>query len=293
MQTAVNIDKIKGSNRQAGKKIGGTVAIFIFLAVLGLFMVLPIYLTVVMSIKPVEELFIFPPKLYAIRPTLNNFSDMFDALNSNRVPFSRYVFNSIAVTVSVTVLQSIFASMAAFVLAKCKFPGSKLINSIIVVALLYQSNVIYIMQYIVMAKLGLIDNPLALVLPSIASPMGLFLMRQSIGQIPDAMIEAAKVDGAGLFRICWQIVMPNQKPALMTLVIFAFQAAWNIQTGTLVFQEQYKTLPTVVTQAASAGLARAGVAMAAAVFMLVPPIVVFVLAQRQVIETMAHSGIKD
>ena len=285
--------KLKASNKQAGKKIGGTVAIFLFLTILGLFMVLPIYLTIVMSIKPVEELFIFPPKLYAIRPTFDNFQEMFGALHQNRVPFSRYVFNSIFVTATVTIAQCIFASMAAFVLAKCRFPGSKVINSIIVVALLYQSNVIYIMQYIVMAKLHMIDTYWALILPSIAYPMGLFLMRQSIGQVPDAMIEAAKVDGAGLFRICWQIVMPNQKPALMTLIIFAFQAAWNIQAGSVVFQEQYKTLPTVVTQAASSGLARAGVAMAAAVFMLVPPIIVFMLAQRQVIETMAHSGIKD
>ena len=289
----VNTMKLRASNKQAGRKIGGTIAIFAFLTLLGLFMLFPIYLILIMSVKPVEELFIFPPKLYAMRPTLDNFSDMFEVLNSNRVPFSRYVFNSVAVTVSVTVLQCIFASMAAFVLAKCKFPGSKLINSIIVVALLYQSNVIYIMQYIVLAKLGLIDNPLALILPSIASPMGLFLMRQSISQVPDAMIEAAKVDGAGLFRICWQIVMPNQKPALMTIIIFAFQAAWRIEAGSVVFQEQYKTLPTVVNQAASAGLARAGVAAAAAVFMLIPPIVVFMLAQRQVIETMAHSGIKD
>jgi ABC-type glycerol-3-phosphate transport system permease component len=218
---------------------------------------------------------------------------MFATLHQNRVPFSRYVFNSIFVTATVTIAQCVFASMAAFVLAKCRFPGSRIINSIIVVALLYQSNVIYIMQYIVMAKLHMIDTYWALILPSIASPMGLFLMRQSIGQVPDAMIEAAKVDGAGLFRICWQIVMPNQKPALMTLIIFAFQAAWNIQTGTVVFQEQYKTLPTVVTQAASSGLARAGVAMAAAVFMLIPPIVVFMIAQKNVIETMAHSGIKD
>jgi ABC-type glycerol-3-phosphate transport system permease component len=118
-------------------------------------------------------------------------------------------------------------------------------------------------------------------------------MRQSISQVPDSMIEAAKVDGAGLFRICWQIVIPNQKPALMTLIIFAFQGAWNIQTGSVVFREQYKTLPTVVTQAASSGLARAGVAMAAAVFLLIPPIVIFMLAQRQVIETMAHSRIKE
>ena len=289
----VNIDKLRGSDKQAGRRHGSTIAIFSVLLVVGIFMLLPIYLTVIMSVTPVEELFVFPPKLYAVRPTLDNFRDMFRDLNSNRVPFSRYVFNSIFVTVTVTALQCIFCSMAAFVLAKCKFPGSKIINSMIVIALLYQSNVIYIMQYIVMAKLGLIDDPLALILPSIASPMGLFLMRQSISTMPDSVIEAAKVDGAGLFRICWQIVIPNQKPALMTLIIFAFQAAWNIQSGSLVFKEEYKTLPTVVSQAAASGIAKAGVAMAAAVFMLIPPIVIFMLAQRNVIETMAHSGIKE
>ena len=289
----INTAKLRGSNRQAGRKYGGSVVIFLFLALLGLFMFLPIYLTVIMSIKPVEELFVFPPKLYAVRPTLDNFRDMFRVLHQNRVPFSRYVFNSIFVTVTVTVLQCVFSSMAAFVLAKCKFPGSKFINGVIVVALLYQSSVIYLRQYIVMAKLHMIDTYMALIFPAIASPMGLFLMRQSISQVPDSMIEAAKVDGAGRFRICWQIVIPNQKPALMTLIIFAFQGAWNIQTGSVVFREQYKTLPTVVTQAASSGLARAGVAMAAAVFLLIPPIVIFMLAQRQVIETMAHSGIKE
>ncbi|WP_295090006.1 carbohydrate ABC transporter permease [Ruminococcus sp.] len=288
-----DVTKLRASNRQAGRKFGGSIGIFILLAILGLFMVLPIYLTIVMSVKPVEELFVFPPKLYAVRPTLDNFRDMFRVLHQNRVPFSRYMFNSIFVTLAVTVLQCVFSSMAAFVLAKCKFPGSKLLNGIIVIALLYQSSVIYIMQYIVMAKLNMIDTYMALIFPAVASPMGLFLMRQSISQIPDSMIEAAKVDGAGLFRICWQIVIPNQKPALMTLIIFAFQGAWNIQAGSVVFREEYKTLPTVVSQAATSGLARAGVAMAAAVFMLVPPIVIFMLAQRQVIETMAHSGIKE
>ena len=285
--------KLRASNRQAGKKAGGSVGIFLLLAVLGLFMAIPIYLTVVMSVKPVEELFVFPPKLYAVRPTLDNFRDMFRVLHQNRVPFSRYVFNSVFVTAAVTLLQCFFSSMAAFVLAKCKFPGSRLINGVIVVSLLYQSSVIYIMQYIVMAKLHMIDTYMALIFPAVASPMGIFLMRQSISQVPDSMIEAAKVDGAGLFRICWQIVIPNQKPALMTLIIFAFQGAWNIQAGSVVFREEYKTLPTVVSQAAASGLARAGVAMAAAVFMLVPPIVIFMLAQRQVIETMAHSGIKE
>ena len=287
------IETVKGSNRMVGSRLAGNIAILAFLLLLGLFMALPIYLAVIMAFKPVHELFIFPPKLYVIDPTLDNFRDMFRTLSDLWVPFERYVFNSLLVTVCVTVSQCVFASMAAFVLAKCKFPGNGFLNKLIVTSLLYQSNVIYIMQYIVMAKLHMIDTYWALILPAVASPMCLFLMRQSMATVPDAMIEAAKVDGANLFTICWQIVMPNQKPALMTMIIFAFQAAWNIQGGTLVYKESLKTLPTVVQQAATAGLARAGVAMAAAVFMLVPPIVIFMLAQRNVIETMAHSGIKE
>ena len=288
-----NIDKVKGSHKMVGNRLGGTIAIFIFLSLLGLFMALPIYLAVMMSMKPVHELFVFPPKFYVIDPTLDNFRDMFRVLSNLWTPFSRYVFNSVFVTVCVTAAQCVFASMGAFVLAKCHIVGGEIINKIIVISLLYQSNVIYIMQYIVMAKLHMINTYWALILPSVASPMCLFLMRQSMETVPDEMIEAAKVDGANLFTICWKIVIPNQKPALMTMIIFSFQAAWNIQGGTLVYKESLKTLPTVVQQAANAGLARAGVAMAAAVFMLIPPVIVFMFAQKQVIETMAHSGIKD
>lgn len=291
--SAVNISRMKASNKQAGKKAGGTVFIFILLFVLGDFMILPIYLTLVMSVKPVEELFVFPPKLYTLNPTLDNFKDMFDTLNEMWVPFSRYVFNSVFVTAAVTVSQCVFSAMAAFVLAKYKFPGSRFLNSVIIIALLYQSNVIYIMQYIVMNKLHLINTYWALILPSVASPICVFLMRQSISQLPDSIIESAKVDGAGAFTICWKIVMPNQKPALMTLIIFVFQAAWNIQGGSFVYDESLKTLPTVVQQAAESGLARAGVAMASSVFMLLPPVIIFMAAQKYVIETMAYSGIKE
>ncbi|MCM1505601.1 MAG: carbohydrate ABC transporter permease [Ruminococcus flavefaciens] len=285
--------KIKITSGMAGRKKSGNVIVFVFLALLGIFMFFPVYLTLIMSVKPVEELFIFPPKIYTMRPTLKNFSDMFEAMRQNRVPFSRYVFNSVTVTVAVTFLQSVIISMAGFVLAKCSFAGSKIINNIIVIAMLYQSNVIYIMQYMVINKLGIMDSLYALILPSVASPVGLFLMKQSISQIPDSIIDSAKVDGAGLFRICWQIVMPNQKPALMTLIIFAFQSSWNMQSGAFIFHEEYKTLPTVVNQISSAGMARAGVSMAVAVFMLVPPVIVFTLAQEHIIETMAYSGIKD
>lgn len=284
---------MKASNKPVVKRRFGNILVFILLFAAALFMILPIYLTVIMSIKPVQEIFVFPPKLYVSEPTLSNYTNMFRICSDESVPFSRYVFNSIYVTAVVTIIQVIFSSMIAFCLAKVKFPGAKLINSIIVISLLYQSNVIYIMQYIVLAKMGIVNSMAALILPSAASPICVFLMRQSISQMPDSIIEAAKVDGAGIFRICWQVVMPNQKPALMTLVIFAFQSAWNIQGGSVIFDESLKTLPTVVQQAASAGLSRAGVAMAAAVFMLLPPTVIFIIAQRHVIETMAYSGIKE
>ena len=285
--------KMKASSGRIKNRTAGNIVIFIFLLLLGTAMFLPIYLAVVMSIKPSQEWFIFPPKFYAMDPTLDNYRQMFRSVGQLWVPFSRYLFNSVFVTLTVTGAQCFFSSMAAFVLAKGKFRGKKVLNSLIVISLLYQSNVIYIVQYMVVAKLGLIDTYLALILPNIAAPIGVFLMRQSMLQIPDSMIEAAKVDGAGMFSICWKIVMPNQKPALMTLIIFAFQAAWNIQSGTYVFDESLKTLPAAVSQAAASGIARQGVAMAAAVFMIIPPAIVFMITQKNVIETMAYSGLKE
>ncbi len=284
---------MKASNKMVRKRSFGTVMIFLFLALLSLFMILPIYLTIIMSIKPMEEIFVFPPKLYVNEPTLSNYRTMFRLCSDAYVPFSRYLFNSVFVTVSVTAMQTVFSAMAAFCLAKVRFPGARVINSLIVISLLYQNSVIYIMQYMVLAKLHIINSMAALILPAAASPMCLFLMRQSVGQMPDSIIEAAKADGAGLFRICWQVVMPNQKPALMTVIIFSFQAAWNIEGGAVIFDESLKTLSTIVQQVVAAGLSSAGAAMAAAVFMLIPPVVIFTLAQRHVIETMAHSGIKE
>jgi len=272
----------------------GNIFVFLFLTVLGTFMILPIYLAFVMALKPEQELFIFPPKLWTLHPDLNNFRNMFkDLSKSGLVPFSRYFFNSAFVTFSVTLLQCAFSSMAGFVLAKCRFPGSRIFNAVIVISLLYQSNVIYIMQYNVMAKLGIINTYRALIFPLVSSPMSLFLMRQSISQIPDEIIEAGKIDGASLFRICWQIVMPNQKSALSAVMIFAFQSAWNMQSGSFVYKENLKTLPTVIQQITASGISKTGIVAAASVIMLLPPVMLFIFARKSVIETMAHSGISN
>ena len=199
---------IKKRKKWGGSR-GGDIAIFILLVLIGLFMLFPIYLSVIQSIKPVEELFVFPPKLYVQRPTSQNFEDMLKVAGSLDVPFSRYVFNSVFVSVA----QLFLSSSAAYVLSKVKAPGVKAMNKVIEIALLFTSSVTYIVQYIVMAGMGMIDTYWAITLPYIATPMGLFLMKQFMGQIPESMIEAAKLDGASHLRVCWQIVMPNVKPA--------------------------------------------------------------------------------
>ncbi len=285
--------KKDGTNKRVGKSWRNDVGIFILLTLLGLFMIFPIYLAVVNSLKPVQEVYLMPPKLYAMEPTLDNFRDLFKVASDSWVPFSRNVFNSIFVTVVATVFHVAFACTAAFILAKCKFPGAAALNRIIVVSLLFNSTVTYIMQYIVMANLGMINTYAALILPIIPSTMGLFLMRQSMTTLPDAMIEAAEIDGAGLMRICWGIIMPNSKPALMTIIIFEFQSAWNATGGSLVYDEALKTIPVVVQQIAAAGIARQGAIAASAVVLMIPPLAVFIAAQRNVMETMAHAGMKD
>ena len=283
---------IKKRKKWGGSR-GGDIAIFILLVLIGLFMLFPIYLSVIQSIKPVEELFVFPPKLYVQRPTSQNFEDMLKVAGSLDVPFSRYVFNSVFVSVVVTVAQLFLSSSAAYVLSKVKAPGVKAMNKVIEIALLFTSSVTYIVQYIVMAGMGMIDTYWAITLPYIATPMGLFLMKQFMGQIPESMIEAAKLDGASHLRVCWQIVMPNVKPAWLTLMIFAFQGAWQITGYLFVYSEQLKPIPIVMQQIAAAGIARQGVSSATVVVLMLPPMILFLSLQSNVVETMAHSGLKD
>lgn len=288
-----DISKIKGSSGMAGQKKGDDILIFAIVSVFAVIAFFPVYLTVINSMKPVNELFIFPPKIYTLSPTADNFKEMYRMLQNLWVPFPRYVFNTVFVTVTVTISQCIFCSMAGFVLAKGKFAGKKLINSIIVISLLYQSNVIYLMQYSVAAKLHILNTYSALILPVAVTPLGLFLMRQSISRIPDSMIEAGRIDGANMFTICWRIVMPNQKPALMTLIIFAFQSSWNADGGSFVHDEALKLISYAVKQSGSSGLARTGAAMAGSVFILIPPVLIFIAVQKNVMETMSYSGIKE
>ncbi len=295
-QAKINIEKVhvkKSKGKHINGSLGGDIMIFILLALLGIFMIFPLYYSIIQSLKPISELFVFPPRLYVINPTTENFSNLFKVAGNLWVPFSRYIFNSVFITVVISIIHVFVVCCAAYALSKCRFPGYGALNSIVVNALLFSSTATWIMQYIVIAALGLINTYWALILPNIATSMGLYLMRQSMSTINDSIIDAAKVDGAGHFRICWQVIVPNQRPAIATLIIYVFQGAWNIQGGSLVYEEQLKTLPTIMNQLAASGIARQGIIYASAVVLMLPPLIIFLVAQSNVMETMASSGMKD
>lgn len=281
-------------SKKLSRSRGGTVLVFLVLVIFGSFMALPLVYAVVQAFKPLEEIFLFPPRFFVRRPTLDNFTDMFMLASNLWVPFSRYVFNSLFVTLIGTAGHVILASMAAYPLAKRDFPGKFLLFNTVVLALLFTPQVTGIPQYIVMARLGMINSYWALILPSLATPLGLFLIRQFMVQmIPDSMLEAAKIDGANEYQILWKIVMPCVKPAWLTLIIFAFQGIWNRTGMEFIYDEQLKVLPTVLQQMAAGGIARVGVGAAAGLLLMLPPIITFILTQSNVIATMAHSGMKN
>ena len=281
------------TGRMLGRSRGGNFVMFSLLILCGAFMVLPILYSILQSFKPLNEINLFPPRFFVTRPTLSNYGKLFQLSANLWVPFSRYVFNSVFVSVVVTVLNVLIASMCAYPLAKYRFPGSKLIFRTIVVALLFSSQVTYIPQYVLLSRMGMINTYWAMLLPPLATTLGLYLMRQYMIAIPDSLMEAAKLDGAGEYRIFWQIVMPNVKPAWLTLMIFSFQAVWNSSNNTYIYKEQLKTLPTVMSQLAAGGVARVGVGAAASVILMLPPVLLFIFTQTNIIDTMATSGMKD
>ena len=266
---------------------------FIVLALLGAFMALPLIYSIVQAFKPLEEIYLFPPRFFVNNPTLSNFTQLSQVANNLWVPFSRYLFNSLFVSIVVTVGHVIVASMCAYPLAKHKFPGRNSIFQIITMALVFSGGTLALPQYIVMAKLGMINTYWALILPGIATSLGLFLMRQFMLQIHDSLLESARIDGASEFRIFWSIVMPAVKPAWLTLALFAFQAIWNNNGAMFIYTEEYKMLPMALQQIQAGGIARMGISSAAALILMVPPILTFIITQSNVIETMTQSGMKD
>ncbi len=279
--------------RKPNRSIWGDIFLYLFLLFVAMVMVFPIVYAVNSALKPLDELFMFPPKIFAQNPTMDNFSDLFVTMGKSWVTFSRYLFNTVFITGVGTAGHLIIASMGAFVLAKYEFPGGQGFFKVVTVAMMFSGYVTAIPNYLILNYLGWIDSYWAIVIPAFASPMGLFLMKQFMEGLPTSLIEAAKIDGANEWKVFYGIVMPNVKPAWMTLIIFSVQALWNNKAATFIYSEEKKTLVYALQQIQSGGIARTGQGAAVLVVLMIVPIAIFVFSESQILETMASSGLKD
>lgn len=283
----------RAQRRRFTRSRAGNVFYFLILVLAGLFTLLPLIYSVATSFKPLDELMKFPPAFFVKRPTTINYTVLPSLLSSLSVPLSRYIFNSVFVSLATTVLYILISSMMAFVLSKSDLKGKNVIFLIIQFSLLYSAYTLEVPRYLILAKSGLIDSYWVYILPYLPSAMGVFLLKQHMDvSVPDAIIEAAKIDGAGYFKIFRVLVLPMIKPAWLTLVLFAFRDLWSMQPSGTIFSENLKTLPMVMSQIVNGGIARSGSAMAATVILMIPPIIVYLISQGSVMETMSNAGIK-
>ena len=276
------------------RSVGGDLGITLMLTFLGAFMFLPMLYVVMQSLKPLDELWMFPPRFIVMNPTLNNFSDLFVLMNTSWVPFSRYIFNTVLVSVCGTAGNLLFASMCAYSLAKIKFPGRKWIFKTIRTSLMFHETVTAVTRFTIMSVLLLIDTPLALIIPAFGSTLGLYLMKQFMEtNVNDSVLESSRLDGATEWKTFWVIAMPMVKPAWLTLIIYCFQGLWNAGSSIYIHSEQFKSFNYAIGQITAGGIKRAGASAASQVIMMMVPIAVFVISQSNIIETMGSSGMKD
>ncbi len=282
--------RIKGGVKRS---IGGNVAVLVFLSLLGVIMVLPLVYMVLQSLKPLEEIYIFPPRFWVQSPSLDNFKNLLALTSDLWVPFSRYLFNSLFITGICTVIQVLLASMAAYPLAKGDFWGKNFLFSLIVLSLMFTYEVVFLPQYILISAFGWTDTYWALIVPSASYSLGLYLMRQNLLSFPDSVLEAARIDGASEAKLFWRILMPSMKAVWLTMIVFSFGALWGRSDTSYIYSEQLKSLPTLLSQLSASGVARMGVGAATSVVLVIPPILIFIITQSNVLETMASSGMKD
>jgi len=273
---------------------GGDAGITFVLFILGVFMFLPMYYVVIQSLKPLDELWMFPPRFYVAHPTFRNFKDLFSLMSGSLVPFSRYIFNTVFTSVTGTFGNLFFSSLAAYAMAKIKFPGGKTMFKTVRTSLMFHSTVTAITSFIIMSALNWVDSYFAIIVPAWATSLGLYLMKQFMEtNVSDAVLESARLDGASELRTFWVIAMPMVKPAWLTLIIYSFQDLWNKGSSIYIHSEQLKSFNYAIGQIMAGGIKRAGASAASTVIMMAVPILVFVISQSNIIETMGSSGMKD
>ncbi len=276
------------------RSAGGDAGISVILIILGIFMFLPMYYIIIQSLKPLDELWMYPPRFYVMSPTFKNYKDLFTLMNISWVPFSRYIFNTVFTSVAGTFGHLFLASLAAYALAKIKFPGRNGMFQMVQMSLMFNATVTAITQFILMSALGWLDSYAAIIVPAWSSSLGLYLMKQFMDtNVNDSVLESARLDGAGELRTFWVIAMPMVKPAWLTLIIYSFQGLWNAGASMYIYSEQYKSFNYAIGQILAGGIKRQGASGAAQVIMMLVPILVFVISQSNIIETMGSSGMKD
>ena len=285
--------KIRIFKSKTGRSFWGDLLNFLFLAILGIIMLIPVVFSVSNAFKPLDELFVFPPRFFVRHPTFANFRILPSLFSDSLVPLSRYILNTLFITIAGTAGSIIIASMAAYVLEKKKFRMREGIFKLVVNTLMFTPAVTAIPSFLIMSKLGFINSYAAILIPTIGSSLNVFLMKQFMVGVPNTILEAARIDGSGEQRIFWSIVMPSVKPAWMTLIIFCIQNLWGATGGNYIYNEELKTLPYALSQVMSAGLVRAGASAAITTLMMIVPMCVFVITQSNIMETMMSSGIKE
>ena len=276
------------------RSAGGDAGISVILVILGAFMFLPMVYVVMQSLKPLDELWMYPPRFYVMSPTLKNFKDLFTLMNISWVPFSRYIFNTVLVSVAGTAGHLFLASLAAYALAKIKFPGRDVMFQTVQLSLMFNATVTAITSFILMSALHWLDSYWALIVPAWCSSLGLYLMKQFMDtNVNDSVLESARLDGAKELKIFWIIAMPMVKPAWLTLIIYSFQGLWNAGASMYIYSEQFKSFNYAIGQILAGGIKRAGAGAASQVIMMLVPIIIFIISQSNIIETMGSSGMKD
>ncbi len=279
--------------RRINRSMAGNALLFTLMFICGLFMVLPLLMIINNAMKPLDELYQFPPRIFVRNPTLANFSDLFVLINLSWVPFSRYILNTVIITMGGMIGHVVVASLAAYPLAKHHFPGKTLLFSMVVLSMMFSWTVTQIPQYMIISWLKINNTYLALILPAWSFGMGLYLMKQFMEQLPDSLMESARIQGASEWRIFWHIVMPNVKPAWLTLAIFQFQQMWG-NTGSLFLRnEELKPLQYSLQQITAGGISRAGAAAVVTFIIAAVPIIFFLVSQSNILETMTTSGMKE
>lgn len=271
----------------------GNAVMFVFIGIIAVFSFIPLVLAVGMSLKPINELFVFPPTLFPRQPSFDNYRMLFSLINTTRVAFSRYFFNTLFITVATTAIHVFAASMAAYPLSKGRFPGKNLLNQMVLMALMFVPAIADVINYQTIVSFGWLDTYMAAIAPNIASTLGLFLMTNYMTTISDSLIEAARIDGCSDFKTYWSIIMPLCRPAMLTLIIIMFQNLWGQTYASFIYKESLKTLPYALSQITSGGYIRAGAGQAVGIVMLIIPAVVFIVNQTNILDTMASSGLKE